>query len=304
MRLFRRRGDEPRPGPAPGALTAAAQAPDREVAVAAVLEAGGLGRVAETVAALARPSIRYAAVADGGAGESRIGGLPHLAPGTDWPTTDRGPLSLVAQVSLAEAAALLPGSGLPTTGSLAFFYDAVGQTAWGFDPADRGSWRVLYVPDDAAPPAEPPASLADDGRFTAASLAPHVEWTFPDLDSLAMDALALTVAESDAYGDLLGDGDETVHRLLGHPEPVQREMQLECQLASHGIYVGDPSGYRDPRAEALRPGAEDWQLLLQLDSEDAVGMMWGDVGRLYFWITGDSMAAGRWDDVWMVLQCT
>lgn len=304
MRLFRRRGDEPRHGPAPGALGEAARAPDRDDAVVAVLESAGLGRVAAPIAALALPSIRYTVEADGGSGPSRIGGSPSLPPATAWPTADHGPLSLVAQVSLAEAAALIPDSGLPTTGSLAFFYDAVAQTAWGFDPADRGSWRVLHVPDAGASPVEPPPTLADEGRFTAVSLRPRIEWTFPDLDSLEMDAIGLTVQESDAYGDLLGDGEETVHRLLGHPEPVQGEMQVECQLASHGIYVGDPSGYRDPRAEALRPGAHDWQLLLQLDSEDGVGMMWGDVGRLYFWITRDSMADGRWDDVWMVLQCT
>jgi uncharacterized protein YwqG len=210
----------------------------------------------------------------------------------------------VAQVSLAEAAALLPSSGLPAKGSLAFFYDAVEQRAWGFDPADRGSWRVVLVPDVAAAPVEPPASLRADGRFDPASLRPRLEWTLPDLDSRAMDALGLTVEEADAYIDLVDDPEEPVHRLLGHPQPIQGEMQLECQLASHGLYVGDPSGYRDPRAEALGPGADDWRLLLQLDSADALGMMWGDGGRLYFWITAAALADGRWDDGWMILQCT
>jgi uncharacterized protein YwqG len=299
-----RGGDESRNGPSPGTLQVAAQAPDRAQAVSAVLEAGGLGRVAAPIISLLRPSIRYTVVQDGGTGPSRIGGVPHLAPGTGWPVGEGGPLSLVASVSLAEAATLLPDSGLPATGALAFFYDAVRQTAWGFDPADRDCWRVLHVPDGGATPAEAPAALAPDGRFSVASLHPRIEWTLPDLDSLAMDAIGLTLEESDAYGDLLGATEEPAHRLLGHLEPVQGEMQVECQLAAHGIYVGDPAGYRDPRAEALRPGADDWQLLLQLDSEDSVDMLWGDAGRLYFWIPRSSMAAGRWDDVWMILQCT
>jgi uncharacterized protein YwqG len=28
----------------------------------------------------------------------------------------------------------------------------------------------------------------------------------------------------------------------------------------------------------------NWRLLLQLDTDDAAGMKWGDVGTLYFWI--------------------
>lgn len=31
--------------------------------------------------------------------------------------------------------------------------------------------------------------------------------------------------------------------------------------------------------------------------------MWGDVGRLYFWIKDADLAAGRWDEVWACLQC-
>lgn len=62
-------------------------------------------------------------------------------------------------------------------------------------------------------------------------------------------------------------------------------MQLECQLASNGIYVGDSSGYNHPKRRALENGATDWQLLFQIDSDEkGLGTMWGDVGRVYFWI--------------------
>jgi hypothetical protein len=46
------------------------------------------------------------------------------------------------------------------------------------------------------------------------------------------------------------------HRAFGWPEPVQNAMQLECQLASNGIYVGGPEGYRDPRVRDLKAGAQ------------------------------------------------
>ena len=79
--------------------------------------------------------------------------------------------------------------------------------------------------------------------------------------------------EQFAYAEALEDRGAVIHRLLGHPDPVQGDMQLECQLASNGIDCGDAGGYRDPRVPALRPGAADWRLLLQIDSDDAAGMM-------------------------------
>lgn len=59
-------------------------------------------------------------------------------------------------------------------------------------------------------------------------------------------------------------------------------METECQLASKGIYVGNPEGYQDPLVPELKAGAAEWQLLLQLDTEDDTGWMWRDVGTLYF----------------------
>ncbi|HVP71666.1 MAG TPA: YwqG family protein, partial [Gemmatimonadaceae bacterium] len=121
--------------------------------------------------------------------------------------------------------------------------------------------------------------------------------------------LALSPAEGDAYRSLwevLGleptDGG-TAHQVLGHAIPVQGDMQVECQLVTNGLYCGDPSGYGDPRAAALRPGARDWRLLFQLDSDEGAGLMWGDVGRLYFWMREQDLSDGRFDRAWMQLQC-
>lgn len=33
-------------------------------------------------------------------------------------------------------------------------------------------------------------------------------------------------------------------------------------------------------------------------------MMWGDLGRLYFWIRDDDLAARRFEKAWLILQCT
>jgi uncharacterized protein YwqG len=106
-----------------------------------------------------------------------------------------------------------------------------------------------------------------------------------------------------AWGDEQDDAAGLVHRLLGHPDHVQGDMQVECQLVTNGLEWGAPSGYRDPRAVSLRPGAGDWRLLLQVDSEEAAGMMWGDAGRVYFWIRREDLLARDFDRSWLILRC-
>jgi uncharacterized protein YwqG len=78
-------------------------------------------------------------------------------------------------------------------------------------------------------------------------------------------------------------------------------MEMECQLAS--LYCGDESGFADPQAPALAPGAAAWRLLLQVDSDDDVGVMWGDAGVIYYWVEADAARAGRFDNAWLILQC-
>ena len=57
------------------------------------------------------------------------------------------------------------------------------------------------------------------------------------------------------------------------------------------------------RAKELRNGAADWRLLLQIDTDDDLGVMWGDGGILYAWIREEDARAGRFDRTWVVLQC-
>jgi uncharacterized protein YwqG len=43
---------------------------------------------------------------------------------------------------------------------------------------------------------------------------------------------------------------------------------------------------------------------MQIDTDDDGGMMWGDCGRLYFWITDDALQRRAFDECWMILQCS
>jgi uncharacterized protein YwqG len=238
-------------------------------------------------------------------GRTKLGGVPILPDPSLWPRYKGKSLSFVAQVALDElprgaAAASLPGRGL-----LLVFYVA-DQSVFGFEPGDRGGWRVLYV--DSLPAEIPPVAYPDDlpkeARYKEVPLTPEAAVSMPDPGKAAR-RLPLTDAQREEASDIYLQFVEHVsHQVLGHAIPIQDdEMQLECQLASHGIDCGGESGYKDPRVEGLKPGAENWTLLLQIDSDDKADMMWGDSGRLYFWITRDDLKNRRFDNVWLVTQC-
>ena len=274
----------------------------------ASLEAAGLGRRADVLCEVALPSIRLVAHGQIDAiatGVSRLGGSPDLPSDVPWPSDGDGtPLSFIAQLDMRQMAAHDAEGTLPRSGLLSFFYAAASQRAWGFDPADRGAWAIIYTADGAAVrPREVPGAVPAEGRFVAVGLSADLEFTFVPWESFAIESLAVTREEIRIYADVLPSGDPVIHRLMGHPDPVQGDMQLECHLAANGVYCGDASSSRDPRAARLRPGAADWRLLLQVDSQDEAGMMWGDVGRLYYWIRQEDLAAGQWDRAWLILQC-
>jgi uncharacterized protein YwqG len=41
-----------------------------------------------------------------------------------------------------------------------------------------------------------------------------------------------------------------------------------------------------------------------MDTDDELDVMWGDGGMLYFWVEEEAARAGRFDNVWLVLQCS
>lgn len=276
------------------------------VAFRAQLEGAGLGRFVEPLVAMTRSSVRLVPDSTVPVDDlaSRLGGAPDLPPSTTWPLNDGQPLSFIAQVNLADAAPFELEGSLPRDGLLSFFYDAVTQTSWGFDPADHGSAAVIYTPASVATQRrKPPADMPDDGVFKAVGLRPHTELTFAPWESYGVERLGMTREEGFAYAELFDAQDAMIHRLLGHPDPVQGDMQVECQLVTNGLYCGDSTGYEDPRAKDLLDGAAEWRLLMQIDSQDEADMMWGDLGRLYYWIRESDLRCRDWELSWLILQC-
>ena len=223
-----------------------------------------------------------------------------------WPKWREKSLSFIAQINLSEIPVDAKTTPLPDEGILYFFYDA-GQSTWGFDPKDKGSWAVIY---SASIPEKTtnigcPKDLPEHARYKRVPVKLQVGHTIPDPTDM-LDKFSLSKEQdyqvSDVFYQFIECG-EPHDQLLGHSVPVQGDMHLEVQLVSHGLYCGDSSGYNDPRRKELEAGASNWQLLLQIDTHDDAGMMWGDCGRLYFWITKDDLRNKRFENVWMILQC-
>ncbi len=240
--------------------------------------------------------------------KSKLGGLPSLPESVPWPEWNSAPLAFLCQLDLSEIPEGFDRQGLPSSGMLYFFYNQEQET-WGFDPKDKGSWRVIYAATpmrDRATRAVP-EGLQKGYVYNERPVAFTQVAIYPDWQDDRVDSLNLTDKQADQYIEICSSvfhGDPA-HHLFGYPSPVQgNDMELECQLVSHGLYCGDASGYNDPRAKQLEAGIADWILPLQLDSDDDAGMMWGDVGMLYFWIKRSDLQESRFENCWMILQCS
>jgi uncharacterized protein YwqG len=270
-----------------------------------VMVKAGHGGFARRALALARPAISLSARRAGrvklAPGASKLGGAPDLPAGAKWPSWRRRPLAFLAQLNLEDLAGFSSCADLPREGLLQFFFDAQ-QRTWGFDPKDRGSWRVLLQTEIGKP-----ARVPGVRPYPSCRLQLRETTTLISGYSFDYEKLRPTEAQHEAYGEALEAveaelGDAPLHQLLGNEWPVQGEMEVECQLASNGLHCGDPAAYETRRARTLARSAGQWRLLLQLDTDEKAGMMWGDLGRLYFWITERALAARRFDECWMVLQ--
>ena len=254
----------------------------------------------ERLEKLWRPAVRL--IKSGRAGtRSKLGGSPSLPPGVEWPSWKGTPLAFLAQIDLSELPRPIPMDDWPSDGILYFFYHPEQET-WGFDPDDRGSWRVLYSPSQASPP---PRALGLDPAFPEHFLRLEPIRSLPATERLDLPSEEISDEAFDCAEELKKapfDG-EPQHQMGGYPNPVQSDsMELESQLASNGVYCGGP-GQDDPRVADLESGAGEWKLLLQIDTDEVADMMWGDSGMIYFWIRASDLKNKDFSNVWMILQC-
>lgn len=274
-----------------------------------MLNAHGLDHIFQDLARTSKPSFRMLTetpIEDTDALTSRLGGHPWLPAGFDWPARRSGvPLAFVCQIWLPDIAGLSPEIQLPTAGLLSFFYEAGEQPWGGFEQTD--SWRVFHFDTDAlSGGARMPTEATATFGNRSVGFRPQV--TYPASRSIWLERLSLQRNQYGEYYDFLDEISGVAsprHRLGGHPDAIQGCMQIHIQFESHNerLPKGVHNFYQHPKADELFPGVYDWELLLQVDSDPSLGMMWGDAGRIYYWIRHEDLVVGDFDKCWLQLQC-
>lgn len=257
-------------------------------------------------------------------GGTRFGGMPDVPDNFEWPYFETDtfddkevkprPLSFIAQFNCKEISSLDKEQLLPETGVLSFFYELDSQR-WGYDPKDKGCARVYWFDDtDKLKPFDFPKDMKEDFRLPIIGIDARSEESYPSYEDFGLNKDTETskwIERWDEYDDAVKslniDDKEISHKLLGWADPIQGNMTQECELVKRGYYLGDGLDDVTPqdRQEAVDHSVRDWLLLFQLDSLDYKDfeLMFGDCGRIYFYIHRDDLEKRRFDKAWVILQC-
>ena len=243
-------------------------------------------------------------------GASKFGGCPDLPDDVEWFADEMAgiPLSFICQINFAEVKPYDSDDKLPSSGMLYFFYDCL-EMPWGYDPTDGVGKKVFYYDGDLSKLERKavPDNFDEDAAlfFGAAKLTFDNVLELPDEFSSPGGRIKVTDEEESALDEILSECEDemVINKLLGHSDNIQGEMELECELVTNGLYCGDSSGFNEGRERGIDQNTDHWNLLLQIDSNDEIGMEWGDCGRLYLWITDEDLADRNFEDAWLILQC-
>lgn len=251
--------------------------------------------------------------------QTKIGGKPDLPPDFEWSyyegedfngVIENRPLSFIAQINCAEIKPYDKDDLLPNTGMLYFFYE-LGTMTWGYSPEDKGSVRVFYYDGDLSllKQTDFPETLNKDyiipektPEFVSVSDVPDSGEVYEFYDADFQDD------DYDIYQELRERefSDDVRIKLLGYADMLQDIMQYECEYVSRGYDYGNgiPDTSEEEKAD-IKKKAEDWILLFQLDTveTDDYELMFGDCGRIYFYIRKKDLAERNFDNVQLILQC-
>jgi Uncharacterized protein conserved in bacteria len=237
---------------------------------------------------------------------TRIGGQPLASKNFEWPKWKGQSLAFIMQIKLSEVSLLSQFARFPQKGLLYVFYDKE-QSTWGFDPKDKGSWKIIFEPEQDDLAIVPyPEDIEDDYWYKELKLEQKLIKTYPSWEDEKIEALKLNQEQTHCYINFCCSPyqNKSGHQIGGIACDIQGPgMDLECQLVSNGLNCGDERGYKGKKAKELEKHRSDWMLLLQIDSDDNAGFMWGDMGMLYFWIKKEDLEKSNFENVWMILQC-
>lgn len=271
-----------------------------------LVEQHGLQGQRDAVLATVRPAVllKLGEAEPGPVGCSRIGGFPDLPASIPWPaSTLKGYYRcFVLQINLAQ----LPdfeNNPFPRQGMLYLFTE---------DNDDRADQIIVYRGDETLTSAEPPDSNkvviewfeeARPHRLTFEAIDDIPRWATDDHVELGEILAAATddpEAETtlDDLGRSLSNG--SVGKLLGHVAGIGHDPR-ESAYVSREVDPGAVSDYERRSTIDMAP-ARKWHNLLQVDSSNALTLMFGDAGYLNVMIHEDDLARPDFSRVYVNLE--
>lgn len=263
------------------------------------LQATGLARVADALAALAQDAIAiHRIVTDEQAipvGGSKLGGRPDVPAHFRWPEANGIPHSFIAQINLAEAKPFAPTGLLPDAGMLYLFIDLYSMTStndtfWDEEIYRVENWtdRFTYYDGDVARlhRATLPRFLIDRSdadlplHFPPCSVSFRRELTLASDYDHRVHALGLSDEESIAYGNFYWE-----HEVVDGAHVSRHQLFGNARYIQHSFN---------------EPG--DWYLLLQLDWDKEAQLNFGDAGVVHLWIRREDLEARNFSRMHFDLQ--
>jgi uncharacterized protein YwqG len=236
-------------------------------------------------------------------GQSKIGGSPDLPSDISWFDDNGYPLSFVAQINCSEASTTDLEKRLPSHGILYFFFDQ-NQEAWGYIPEHKNGFKVFYSAQEGHLERKTSPSLLSPENFFGTykiEFQPEISLPYWEYDFLVKNLPPdiLQIYSSMAFQLRK----ERINKLLGHSDTLQYPMESTCEWVSLGHKEAEMSKIDANALNDTLKNKMDWTLLLQIDSNTDIGMLWGDMGKLYFWIKKDDLAQQKFENSWVILQC-
>jgi len=227
-------------------------------------------------------------------GQSKLGGIPETPEDFQWPMYKGTALEFLCQINCQQINSEL----YPSTGMLSVFYI---DNAYASKYEENGIVKVAYFPDIIPLVPFKPPQVEKQRLFgllkpkISPKLYPQAALIFrdavslPDPDSLPQQFLAdmEEMDECESYWEIKAELIESRFiQIGGFPNPVQYD------------------GIAESIAKMSQIGtAEEWKMILELDSHPAMDIMWGDVGKIHIFAHSKDIESREYKNIWLEYQC-
>lgn len=227
---------------------------------------------------------------------SKVGGIPYWPKGKDYPILEDKKAKLIFQLNIDEAkqsgidfSKAIPE--MPETGILQFFFPYQ-DDMWGYE----SDISVVYHEDTSAE-----HFLSDEDIQVNKN---HDETPFDKSTRVSFTLNSELLGPQDLYNQMIH---EDLIKTLGLDDESEELYYDIEEVSNHGSKVGgyayftqwDPLDYLDK--EKL---PKDIVLLLQLDSDDELSLLWGDCGVANWRISAEKLKNRDFSDIHYNWDCS